>query len=425
MFVIIAKAIISLICAGWVVLLLVFKKHLTDWLSVRASMKLFSTWILTRLVPFVVTFLIFDFTPFSDIDGFYGQAAAAVKLQVVYRDFYCMYSPLFPYLNALALWFWMDKKAIVLLMILMEGLALWATFRFYQLSHFPQNHSESAPKKRSNHYFLAFLYLFMPGALVLCVFGGQEDVWLWLTVISAYWLAQRTGRWEWFGVGIVVGFMLTKAVFVLIGPALLLLAPKPQRWLGSLILVGLVCLGLLHHYTGWLWLEQPMNEAATLRAPNLISVLNPLFFDTLGAGQKYWNWIGLLLTTGAGTWLAFRLRDLDFVRAFSAVFVVLYATMMLVQQSAYSNYIFIFLLPLVFVWIDFKNPKEIAWLLIFNVLSVVHPSLWWRLERPYYRSPADVFAQPIFVLDYLLQVGIVACTIYFIQLVWRKAEFLQ
>ncbi|MCU0338459.1 MAG: hypothetical protein MUE30_01135 [Spirosomaceae bacterium] len=410
MFVIVAKTIIALICAGLVVLLLVFQKQVETWLSRRSSQKIVGVWVLTRLLPFVVTFLLLDYTPFSDIDGFYGQALGAVALKMVYRDFYCMYSPLFPYLNAAALWLWMSKKAIVLLMILMEGSALWLSLRFYR-----------PLLSVGRRAFLSLLYLLMPGSLILCVFGGQEDVWLWLTVIGAYLLAQKTGRWEWLGVGVVVGFMLTKAVFVLMGPVLLLLVPKPQRWLWPMALMGALCFGVLYHLTEWAWLDQPMNEAATLRAPNLISVLNPLTFDALHAGAKFWNWIGLLLTTGAGTWVAFRTKHVDFRPSFSAAFVVLYATMMLVQQSAYSNYIFIFLIPLVFVWIDFNNRQEVTWLLIFNVVSVVHPSLWWRLERPYYHSPSDIFAQPIYGLDYALQVGIVICTAYFIRLVWQKA----
>jgi hypothetical protein len=116
-----------------------------------------------------------------------------------------------------------------------------------------------------------------------------------------------------------------------------------------------------------------------------------------------------------------QVRHLDFPRAFSAVFVVIFATMMVAQQSAYSNYIFIFLLPLTFVWIDFRNRKEVSWFLVFNVLSVVHPSLWWRLKSPYYESPAAILAQPIYGLDYALQVGVVICTVYFLRFVWKKA----
>lgn len=411
MFVVAAKIIISLICIGLVGLVMAFREVIEKWLAhYNDCWILISAWFLTRLLPFFLIFIVLNFTPFSDLDGFYGQACEAVQLKMVYRDFACMYSPLFPYLNALALWFWMDKKAIILSMIVMEGLALWTTNQFYE---------NQVPK--TERLYRSLIYLLLPGSLVLCVLGGQEDVWLWLMLICAYLLWQRTQQVAWFGVGLVVGFMFTKAVFILIGPALLLLVSKPIKWLISATMVGLACLGILYHYTEWLWLEQPLNEAATLRAPNLLSILNPLFFDRLHVGSKFWNWLGLLSGVGLGVWMAYRVRHLGFVRAFSAVFVIIYATMMVVQQSAYSNYIFIFLLPLTFIWIDFRNKKEVVWFLGFNILSVVHPSIWWRLQSPYYRSPAAIFAEPIYVLDYLLQVAIVVCTFYFLRLVWQKA----
>ncbi|MEZ4904278.1 MAG: hypothetical protein R2822_22275 [Spirosomataceae bacterium] len=411
MFVVVAKTIITLICTSLTGVMIVYRGPIMKCLGhYNEDLVGVIAWVLARLLPFVVIFVMLDFTPFSDLDGFFGQAREAVQLKMVYRDFSCMYSPLFPYFNALALWFWMDKKAIIVGMILMEGIALWATNSFYEQS-----------LSKTERLYRSLIYLLLPGSLVLCVLGGQEDVWLWLMLICAYLIWQRTQQVVWFGVALVIGFLFTKAVFILIGPALLLLVPKPMKWLTAAALIGVLFLGVLYYYTEWLWLEQPLHEAATLRAPNLLSVLNPLCFDTLKAGHKVWNWVGLTSTVGVGTWMAFRVRRLPFVRAFSAVFFVIYATMMLLQQSAYSNYIFIFLLPLTFLWVDFQNRSQVAWLLSFNAFAVIHPSLWWRLQSPYYRSPAAIFAQPIYVLDYALQVGVVICTFYFLRLVWQKA----
>lgn len=414
MLVIVAKTIVSLICISLVGILLAYRTAIEQWIARQNERLLLGcVWVATRLVPFIVIFVIIGFTPFSDLDGFYNQAREAVQLKMVYRDFYCMYSPFFPYVNALALGFWMDKKAIIFIMILIEGGALWTTNRYYR-----------ALLPSSERIFKSLIYLLLPGSLVFCVFGGQEDEWMWFLLISAYLVWQRTKRVEWFGVGLVVGFMFTKAVFILVGPALLFLVPKPVKWIVAAVVAGVLCLGALYYFTEFLWLEQPLHEAATLRAPNWLSILNPLTFGMLHAGAKGWNWLGLLTTVGVGVGLAYRLQKVDFVRAFSAVFVVVYGTMMVVQQSAYSSYIFIFLLPLTFVWVDFSNRKEIVMFLLFNVLSVVHPSLWWRLKSPYYSSPAAIFAQPMYILDYILQVGVVICTIYFLRMVWKKSLLL-
>ncbi len=414
MFVVVAKTIVSLICVGLVGILLAYRVLIEQWIARQNERWLLGgVWVATRLVPFVLIFVLLGFTPFSDLDGFYNQAREAVQLKMVYRDFYCMYSPFFPYVNALALWFWLDKKAIILMMILIEGVALWSTNRYYQ-NLLPAN----------ERIYKSLIYLLLPGALVFCVLGGQEDEWMWLSLVGAYLIGQRTKRIEWFGVGLVIGFMFTKAVFILVGPALLFLVPKPLKWIGAAIASGLVCLGVLYYFTEMEWLEQPLHEAATLRAPNWLSVINPLTFDILHAGAKGWNWLGLLITMGMGTRLAYRLRHLDFVRAFSAVFIIIYGTMMVVQQSAYSSYIFIFLLPLTFVWIDFRNRREVLMFLLFNVLAVTHPSLWWRLKSPYYHSPTEVFSQAVFVLDYVLQIGVVLCTLYFLRMVWTKSLLL-
>lgn len=411
MFVIIGKTIISLLCAGLAGGLIAFREKIETGLKKYDDKTvLLGVWALTRLVPFFLIFVVFDQTPFSDLDGFFGQAREAVQLKLVYRDFYCMYSPLFPYVNAVGLWFWLDKKAIILVMILMEGGALWATNRFYR--------DQLSDRER---LFRSLLYLLLPGSLVLCVLGGQEDVWMWLMLVVSYLLWQRTQRIEWFGVGLVVGFMFTKAVFILVGPALLFLVPKPVRWMAAAAIVGVVTLAVLYHFTGWLWLEQPLHEAATLRAPNWLSVTNPLTMNVLGAGAKRWNWLGLLLTTGVGALLAYRLRKQPFSSAFSAVYILIFGTMMIVQQSAYSNYIFIFLLPYVFNSLDLGNRLEVGLFLLFNCLCVIHPSLWWRLKSPYYHSISEIFTKPIYILDYALQLGIVLLTFYFLRKVWQKA----
>ncbi len=411
MFVVVAKTIIALLCTLVVGGLVWYRTSILPWLQRQnPRLVLLGAWMVARILPFVVIFIVLDFTPFSDLDGFFNQAKEAVQLKMVYRDFYCMYSPFFPYINGLALWFWLDKKAIILLMILIEGLTLWTTNRFYE-----------PVVNAHERLYRSLIYLFLPGALVLCVFGGQEDEWMWLALIATYLLWQGTRQVALVGVGLVIGFLLTKAVFILVGPALLLLIPKPLKWLSAAVIFGLLCLGVLYHYTEWEWLEQPLHEAATLRAPNWLSVLNPLTFDVLGAGAKAWNWIGLLLTTGIGALTAYRLRNLDFRLSFSAAFVMIFGTMMVAQQSAYSNYIFIFLLPLTFIWVDFANRREVVWFLIFNALSIVQPSLWWRLKSPYYRVPSDVWAQPLYLLDYALQIGVVICTFYFLRMIWQKS----
>jgi len=258
-------------------------------------------------------------------------------------------------------------------------------------------------------------YYLLPGSLLLCVLGAQEDVWMWLFVALAYLMRQRTGRVEVYALVLALGLLLTKAILVLIFVPLFILEKEKLRFVVTMAVVGAVSLAILYPLVGWEF-TQPLDEAKTLRAPNIPAILNPWFFDKIGVGEKIWNWLGLLVSVGLGSWTAWRWRNADFALMLSRTWVALYATMMVVQQSAYSNYIFLFLIPLVFFVIDWRNKKQVTLLLAFNLLCVVHPSYWWRLDMPKYLAPSDIWASPSSLLDYAMQLAIVLLTGYFVWL---------
>jgi hypothetical protein len=299
---------------------------------------------------------------------------------------------------------------IVLVMALMDGAALWASYHFFRPF-----------QSRGAFLFKSILYFLLPGALVLCIVGAQEDVWMWLFVILAYLVRERTLRVEWYALILAFGLLMTKAIFVLILVPLFLLEKHKLRFVIPMAIVGIISLAILYPLVGWEFM-QPLDEAKTLRAPNIPAILNPLFFNEIGVGEKFWNWIGLVISVGLACLAALRLKNADFRMMLSRVWIVLYATMMIVQQSAYSNYIFLFLIPLVFYVIDWKNKVQVTLLLIFNVLCVVHPSYWWRLGMPCYMTPSDPFASSELLLDYIMQISIVLLTGYFIWLAFPKRK---
>jgi hypothetical protein len=91
---------------------------------------------------------------------FYDSAVSASKGGVVYRDFDSAYSPLFPYLTVIPLWFWDSPKSIILEMVGLELLILWGTLRLTRLS-----------------VYYALIYLLLPATFILSVLGGQEAYW--------------------------------------------------------------------------------------------------------------------------------------------------------------------------------------------------------------------------------------------------------
>ncbi|MBB5286804.1 hypothetical protein HNQ92_004965 [Rhabdobacter roseus] len=348
--------------------------------------------------------------PRSDITGFLvGWGTHAKNGELIYRDFVCTYSPFFPYLIGLSLALWDSARSIVFLMLVMEAIAIWISFTYYE------------PKVPCLALVVRLLvYMCLPASLVLCVIGGQEDVWTWLFVALAAFAWYRKSSYLLYGSLLVLGLLSTKATFVLVLPALLLLAKAPFRLAAVLAGWGLLVLGILYTLVG-LEFMQPLGEADTLRSPNVLSVLNPWVLNSIGVGEKFWNWIGLLLTVGVGALAAWRSREAEYHGAVSRVFIVTYATMMIAQQSAYSNYIFMFLLPLALYIIDWSNRTQVVLLLLYNLLCVVHPSYWWRLDMPRYLRPSDIWASSASVTDYLMQLGIVLLTGYFIVLSFPKA----
>ncbi len=416
MTIIVAKILIIVLCFISLTLLVVYKRQFIQWVSSQnTNFILAASWVVFRLLPYLIVFIIFQYEPSSDITGYLMPWGTSAKNGLlIYRDFNCTYSPFYPYILAIALSVWYNTKAIVFLMIIFEGIAFALTQRLA--------HDINIPK--GENIFRAVFYLLLPATTILCVLGGQEDEWMWLFGVLAYFAWKKTQKIEIFILFIFLGMLCTKAIYVLfLLPTLILVQPKP-RVLGFGALVGVIILATLYYFVGFNFL-QPIQEANTLRSPNLPSVLNPIFFDTLGFGSKLWNWVGLLVSLSIGTWASTKIKNISFPLSFSAVWVIIYGTMMVVQQSAYANYVFIFMLPLVFFWIDFNNKKEVILLLIYNILSPLHPSIWWRIGQPKYNSMSDIFGDWLYFLDYLIQTSIVSLTIYFIYLVYHKVSYLN
>ncbi|MCF0072677.1 hypothetical protein LZD49_19510 [Dyadobacter sp. CY261] len=409
MSIVLAKTAIS-VAALFLTAALLFKKGLlTDWLEKKsANAVLGVTWVVLRLLPFIAVYLVANMEPTSDVNGFWDEGSKASVGQVVYRDFWSPYSPLYAYFLGIWLKLWYSPKMIVLTMAAMDGIALFVSYHFFRPF-----------QSRGTFLFQAIIYLLLPGSLVLCVIGAQEDVWMWLFVILAYLVRERTLRVEWYAIILAIGLLMTKAIFVLIMVPLFLVEKQKIRFVIPIAIIGIISLAVLYPLVG-LEFMQPLDEAKTLRAPNIPSILNPWFYDSIGVGEKFWNWIGLVASVGLACLAAWRLRNADFRVMLSKVWIVLYATIMIVQQSAYSNYIFLFLIPLVFYVIDWKNKTQVTILFVFNLLCVVHPSYWWRLGMPCYMTPSDTTASSELLIDYSMQTVIVLLTGYFIWLAFPK-----
>lgn len=374
-----------------------------------ANRFLLGAFTLCRLVPFAVVYLLMGFDPQSDVPLFYDAASHALRGEIVYRDFWSPYSPLFAYITALPLLVWHSAKSVVLLMIVIEGIAWWLTYRFYR------------PRRAPVAQLWALLYLLLPGPLVFCVLGGQEDVWMWLFGAVSLWLWNKEANAFRLGLLMAALLIVTKALAVLVVAALLFWVRKPVQYVAGLVLVGLPSLVLLYALTGDGMLT-PLMFASMPFAPNLPTVLAPLIGDfTPYAGLL--SAAGLVVVLGISAYGGWQLRrgNVPYERALPILWVLCYGSMMFVHKSSFGNYVFIYALPLMTLFPNWKNVRPIVVLLVLNILAAVHPSVWWQIGAPIYSNPA-MLTKGQYIVEYLMEIGIVASVGYFVWYAYRQTK---
>lgn len=407
MSIILIKSLIALIGSMVFGIVIRFQNQVLSLPEQTADRLLAGAFVICRLVPFVVVYLLMELAPRSDVPIFYDAASHALRGEIVYRDFWSPYSPLFAYITALPLLVWHSPKSIVLLMIGMEGVAWWLTYRFYR------------PRQGNVAQLWALLYLLLPGPFVFCVLGGQEDVWMWLFGALSLWLWARKA--DAFRLGLLMAVMLivTKALAVLIAIALLFWIRRPVQYVAGLLVVGLPSLVLLYALTGDGMLT-PLMFANMPFAPNLPTVLAPLIGDFIPYAGVL-SAVGLVAVLSLSAYGGWQLRrsNVPYERALPILWILCFGSLMFFHKSSFGNYVFIYMLPLMAVLPDWKNVRHIAVLLVLNALVAVHPSLWWHLGAPIYSNPA-LLSTGQYVIEYLMEIGIVASVGYFVWLAYGQ-----
>ena len=362
--------------------------------------------LLFRIIPFVITYIILGYAARSDVHMFYVSAVDAFQLKLVYKEFDSAYSPAFAYLTALPLLLWNDPKAIILLLILTEGLTLYQTFKVYRSSlgvHFSND----------NPFHKALLYLILPVPFTLSVLSGQEDILMWLFGAWAMLAWRRKKDDLWVGIMLGLGMVVTKAILVLTVIPVFFLVRHPIRYMLGLLLVGVPALVIMYSLVGMEFLE-PIQQANDPRTPNIWTILRPALGSIIPLGQKSLNWIGLASTLGFASFLGFYYGQRNrFADGFVSLWIITYAFMMIVQQSSLANYAYIFIMPMVFTTISFDKKSHLLLLLLFNFTVVVQPPIWWGMNMPLFKSLAD-FADGWALAEYLFEIAIVGCLAWLI-----------
>lgn len=405
MFVLWIKLIMALGLTGAVWLTLNFWERVDFFFRGKAEIWILILWLGLRLLPFVALYLVLGYEATSDLRGFYNGAVAARQGLLPYRDFITVYAPFYAYFTALPTLLWDDPRAIILLMMVVEGIVLWGTYRLYRLS-----------------LRTVLIYLLMPAALMNCVIGGQEDVWMWgFGLLSV--LTLRRGNALATGAALGLALLVTKALFVLLVPVIFFWVKDKIRLVAGMLVVGLPVLAGLFYRGGWSFL-MPVQLAQDPLSPNLWSVLHPVFGSYLDQiPPKLFNYTALLGTIGVSTAFTFRWKKagLTFEAMLSRAWVLVFCLIMLLVPSAYAVYGFAFMLPLVAGGLPgWDVGKPLAFVLLFNLLSVLQPTAWWRLGQRFY--VVSDFINPAYLLEYAMQVGIVASLLYFVGQLYRTSR---
>jgi len=385
------------------------RNYLNRWPESQHGAIIALFFVLLRIVPFVLVYLVLNVQPRSDVPVFYEAALHAARGKIVYRDFWTPYSPLFPYVTALPVAFWNSAKAVTLLMIGVEGLALWLTWSTYR----------SLLGREA--LLRVLIYLILPGPMVLCVIGGQEDIWMWLFALLSVRVWNRSRDSLWVGALMALALMTTKALAVLMVVGIFFLIERPLRYLAGLLAVGLPAFAVLVWLVGDKFLT-PLMFADIPFAPNLWTVISPLIGD-FRPYSRLLSWGGLLVTLGVASFATILLRQRTmYGKALPVLFTLTFGFMMFFHKSSFSNYAFIFLMPFVLVLLNLNDKRHLAALLLFNIAVTIHPTFWWELGTPVYTNWRHLNTLT-YLAEYSLELLVVGTLGYFLLILYRNIRY--
>jgi len=364
----------------------------------RPRLALLLGFFLLRILPFIIIFILLDFDARGDVSMFYDSVQGALQGGWVYRDFDTAYSPLFPYVISLPVLLWNSAKSIILMMILVEGVVLYLTLRWSQ-------HPEGL--------FRAILYLLLPAPFVYSVLGGQEDIWMWGFLVTGLLLYQKNQHAFLQGMLMAIGLLVTKALFVLILPAIWLHQKNKVAWMAGALAIGIPALIILYSHIGLEFLE-PIQQANDPRLPNIWSVLHPITNGWVPLGPKWINWLGLSTLIGLSLWVTWKLRKSSTNHFIPTLFLSVFVWLMLIQQSSLTNYSYNYMVLIPFIWRKTFTPRFWVVFLTLNFALVMQQPLWWGLDMIYFHNWNDL-KPTLYALEYFLEVIVVAGLIWLLR----------
>lgn len=395
MSVVLGKVAISFFLSIITIILLLKKEKINHFFSLNPQLTIIGAWICLRLLPFCIVYIILNFAVKSDVIFFYDTARLALDGLVVYRDFWQPYSPVFPYLNAITLAIIDSPKSIIFLMMIYELIAIYIT---------------RALSAYKYDVFYIVLYLALPAPFIFLIFGGQEDIFLWLFIALAMWGFSKTQNALHIGLILGVGILCTKILLIIPITLLLVFSRQRLKILSGLLIIGIPSIAIMLYLVGEKILA-PLQLGDLPFAPNLVSIISP-FAGGIEPNSKLLNWGGLLIILAASSYYLKNIKPYSETRLLMFAFIFTNIITIIVHKNSLPNYLYTILLPVIYMFGDFFRTRQWIVIILLNIIGAVQPSLWYYLGGKYYDSFMSF--TPLNVVEYLLQVVYLGLCVYMV-----------
>lgn len=342
----------------------------------------------------------------SDVPAYYLPAArAALAGKLPLRDFDTSYAPLFAYVGAALVALWNSGKAFALFAILVNALALpaWHSAAFACFGR-------QAARRTSVLYATS-------GHLLIQLLLGTNQVWI-AALLGASVLLLLERRELGSGLTQALALCVTKFLAALFWPVLWICSARRLRWLAAAFVASAAAYAAFG--LAGADLTYPLRHEGELTSSgNLPYLLEPLM-SALGIhDRRVVDAAALAALAAALAWLYLRARALaaDNRRWLSLAGTALVGLVfMLMSKKSATGYLVFVMYPVmaVLVLARLRERARVTFALIFNVLLVAEPSLWFHLDGDgkTLSEWSHAAGAPVIAAFVCLDVALLACYVY-------------
>jgi hypothetical protein len=370
------------------------------------------------LLVFAALYLLGHQEPTSDVPGYYLPAARSVLAgQVPFRDFTLSYAPLFAYVGAALVFVWNSGKVFALFALLLNTatLLLWhATAKAF---------FDRSITRQCTILFATSGHVLMQGLL------GTNQTWVG-TALAASALLIARDRGVAAGVVQAAAACTTKVLAHLFWPVLWLFSRRRTGLVLGAALPTMLVYGAFVVLGAGPGLLYPLRVESGLISSGNIPYLLDLVLGGSGPAERFIVDTTALLALGVTIgWLFMRARAVrpeNRPMSLPAGLALTGLVLMLFSKKSFTGYIVFVMYPIVLMLLaGRREPRmRVGFLIAFNALLVVEPSLWFHLKgaaagslRAWLAAGGGASAAGFVCLDLVL----LACYVY---LAWLSVLWL-